>query len=119
MGSGHAHGIPQRTAEAGELNDHHIAVLEPNAVSEAQAVRAVVMHVNIARPPVRLELEMMMLDVREAVAHLSLASGNVTRPNRAAEPLDADATRHSIEIAVDDQLGSERTLRSFEPARFR
>jgi hypothetical protein len=55
--------IAQRAAKAGELD-----ITSPSASStpspKLKAARAEIMHMHIAGPPVRLEFEMMVLDVR-------------------------------------------------------
>jgi hypothetical protein len=68
--------IAQRAAKAGEGNFHHVAVGKLHAVAEAQGARAEVMDVQIAGAAVRFKFEMMMLDVRQAVAHLIFAGEN-------------------------------------------
>src|SRR5665213_275517 len=68
--------IAQRAAETGEPNFHHVAVGELHAVAETQGARAKKMHVQIDGAAMRFKLEMMMLDVREAVTHFIFASQN-------------------------------------------
>src|SRR5262245_52456535 len=106
----HGHGVPQRTAVAVEVNHHHIALLELNAVGEAQAVGAVKVHMNIPRTPVRVELEVVMLDVRNTVTHGLFAGNDLAMPYRAALPFDGHSTGYFVEIAVDDELRSQGTV---------
>ena len=65
--------IAQWAAEAIKLDAHHIPARKLDAVPEAETVGPIVMDMDITRTPVRLELEMMVLYISEAVAHLRLA----------------------------------------------
>ena len=75
-----------------------MAITSPSSsthvVCEAEAVRAVVVHVDVAGPPMRFELEVMMLDVRDTVTHFALACRNFALPDDAPGALDRDAARH-------------------------
>jgi hypothetical protein len=53
-----------------KANFHHVAVGKLKPFAEAQAARTEVMNVHIARAAVTRELEMMMLDVPQAVTHV-------------------------------------------------
>src|SRR3954451_16359087 len=57
----HPHRIAQRPPEAVPPHLHHIAISQPHAFSETERVRPEEMHVQVSRPAVRLELEMVML----------------------------------------------------------
>ena len=65
--------VSQRAAEASKFDDHFVAVRQLNPRAETQAARAKVMNMQVTGSSVRLELEVMMLDVGEAVAHLFFA----------------------------------------------
>ena len=48
-----------------------------NTGSETQAVGSKEMNVNVTRPAVRLKLEMMMLNILQAVAHFGFAGAEL------------------------------------------
>ena len=48
--------------------------------AETQAIRSEEMNVDVARAAMRFKFEMMMLDVRQAVAHFSFAAAERFRP---------------------------------------
>src|SRR4029453_17661036 len=100
--------VPERPPEAVEADAHHVAVLECNALAEAEGVRAEEMDVDVAGPAMRVELEVMVLDVAQAVAHLRLAAGHHTRPDPLAAPLDPDLARDGIEDRRQRQLRPDR-----------
>src|SRR6476619_6224516 len=62
--------VAERAPEAIEPDFHDVTVLEPHAVAEAQRAGAEVMDVDVAGPPVGRVLEMVVLDIAQAVAHL-------------------------------------------------
>jgi hypothetical protein len=72
--------IAQRATEAFKLDDHHIAVRELDARAEAQTARAEIVDVQVVRAAMRLELEMVMLNIGEAVTHFFFAGLNRLRP---------------------------------------
>jgi hypothetical protein len=63
----------QDGAEAIELDLHDVSVGKPNAFAETQAVGPQEMNVDVAWPPVRFVLKVMMLDILQAMTHLSTA----------------------------------------------
>ena len=69
-------GVAQRPAEAIELYFHPITILELDAVTEAERVRAEEVHMHIARLAMVLKLEVVMFEIRQAVAHVPLAGCN-------------------------------------------
>src|SRR5262245_39271446 len=81
-------GISQGPTEALEGDGHEVAVLEAHAIAEAQGAGAEIMDVDVARPPVRRVLEVVVLDITQAVTHLALAGRNRLRPQGAAAALD-------------------------------
>src|SRR5687768_10449803 len=103
------HGVAQRAAEAFERDLHRVAIGQLDAVAEAQRTSSVVVHVDVSRPPVGLELEVMLLDVPQAVAHLVLSGENVLRPKLGACMLDRHLACYRAEIAVENQLRPEST----------
>jgi hypothetical protein len=80
--------IPQRPAEVLESNVHDISILKLHAGTEAQCARAEVMDMHVAGPAMRLELEVVMLEVLQAVAHCGIAGANFLRPEFTSITLD-------------------------------
>src|SRR5687768_13254407 len=85
--------IPQRSAEAAEGDRHHVPVLEPQPVLEAEHLRAEEMHVHVAGPPVLGVLEMVMLEVRQRVTHPLLPAGERAGPEGFAGAIDRGDAR--------------------------
>src|SRR6478672_12633220 len=66
--------IPQRPAESFEGNRHHVAVLQLQAILEAEHVGAEKVDVHIARAAVLGVFEVMVLEITHRMAHPLLAS---------------------------------------------
>jgi hypothetical protein len=103
-------GIQQRAAKSIECYFHDVALDEADSFTEAECGRAEEVHVNVAGAPVRVELEMMMLHVRQAVAHERFAGAEFFRPQNFAASLDRDFAFDGVELRIDDQLRSDRAL---------
>src|SRR5579859_3209706 len=99
--------VAERATVAGELDAHHVAIDELDSRAEAQAGRAEEMHVQVPRAAVRRVLEVVMLDVGEAMAHGGLARSNAALPKNTPAPLDPHRAGDRAEIGVDHQLGTE------------
>jgi hypothetical protein len=105
--------IPQRAAKNGEPNFHHIAIGKLQAVAETQRARAEKMDMQIARAAVRFKFEMMMLDVREAVAHFTFAGENFLRPKNVSGTFDFHRAGNGIELRVNHKFRTERAIADF------
>ena len=105
--------IAQGAAESRELNLHHIAAGETDAFAEAEAIGAEEMDVDVAGAAMRFELEMVMLDVAQAVAHFGFAGTDFFVPERFAGALDGDFTGDGIELGVKDDFRAEGTGAQF------
>src|ERR1017187_2566370 len=99
--------VPQGSPEAGELHLHHVTIGQAYAFAEAESIGAEEMHVDIARTAVRLELEMMMLQVRRAVAHHGFPGMDLFGPDGPAVALDFHFPRHQAEIRIDHQFRAD------------
>src|SRR5579863_565147 len=105
----HPHRVAQRPSEAFESHLHYVPVAKLNAVSKAQAIGAEKMHVQVPGPAVRIEFEVVMLDIPQAVAHFRLARANLLPPQHARIALDHHLARHRLKIRVEHELGPDRT----------
>src|SRR5579862_1497695 len=85
---GHMDRIAQRPPEPFECNLHDISGLKGDARAEAQAIRSEEVNVNVARSPVSLKLEVMMLEVSQTVAHLGFSGSESSGPDRTPAPVD-------------------------------
>src|SRR6202022_2716833 len=63
------------------------------------------------------ELEVMMLQVCEAVAHIAFAGGNLLMPDGSAAALDAGLSVDVVEVVADDQLRSEAAGPQLRPSK--
>src|SRR5687768_17060150 len=95
--TGYGDRISQRPAEAGELNGHYITFREQHVIREAETMGTKIMHVDVTATPMRLELEVMVLDIRDTVTHLTLACRDLALPQNVAGPLDRHAAGRSEE----------------------
>src|ERR1035438_9671194 len=62
--------IAQWPPKAFEADLHYVSVGQLDAFAEAEAIRTEIMDVHVSGPPVPFKLELMMLNVLQAVAHL-------------------------------------------------
>ena len=76
-------------------------------------MRSEVVDMHVAGPPVRVEFEMMMLDIREAVAHLYLAGMDLFRPKQFAAALDGYLARDGLKFRIDHEFRAERAVANF------
>ena len=83
---------------------------QANAVAKAEAVGAKKVHVNVARPPMLLKFEVMMLNVLEAVAHFLFAGADISRPQSPAVTLDRYFACNRGKLRIQDQLRTNRTV---------
>src|SRR6266481_4610466 len=75
------------------------------------------MNVYVSRATVQLELEMVMLQVAEAVGHFLFAARDGLRPEVTATAFNGHRTRHSSKIRINHKFGPDGTgaqLRSCE-----
>src|SRR5258705_3723275 len=98
----HAQGIAKCTAEARELNGHDVVVNQADVIGKAQAVRAIKMHVDVARTPVCVELEVVMLDVCQAMTHLGGAGCDVLAPELPSVPFYGHPAGYRFKLRIDD-----------------
>src|SRR5271165_693590 len=106
-------GITQRTPETLERNLHHIPILKSDAIAKTQAVGPEEMHVYVSRSAMTLELEVMMFQVPQAVAHLRLAGSEPARPEHTTVPVNLYFCRHRGKLGVHDQFRTERARPEF------
>ncbi len=77
----HLNTIPKRTAKTLKGDLHDITVSKAHAVSKTKAIRTEEVDVNVARVAMLLELEMMVLNIAKAVAHLGFTGTDFSRPD--------------------------------------
>src|SRR4051812_13879924 len=90
------------------MNIHHITILKVHALAEAEAVRAIKMHVHVAGTPMRIELEVMMLDVHQVVTHRDFAGRDRILPHSMSRALDRHLSGHCLKVAADNELWPNR-----------
>jgi hypothetical protein len=105
--TGDSQRISQRAAEAFEANLHYIAVFQREPVAKTERIRAEEMNVYVTRPAMSFVLEVMMLQIGEAVGHGGIAARDLFRPDRRAAVLDEDFSRHGAKIRIDNQFGPQ------------
>ena len=94
--------IAKRASVAIEADFHYIACSEYDPIAEGQGVGSVEMHMDAAGLTMSGELEMMVLHVGEAVAHVLLAAGDLPMPENGVNSLDADLALDVIEVRAYD-----------------
>ncbi len=67
------------------------------------------MNVHVSRAPMQLELEVVVLQVAQAVGHFFFAARDRLRPELLAAAGNGHRTGHGSKIRIDHQLGSNRT----------
>src|SRR5450432_962918 len=105
--AGYPQGVSQRSPKPRPLYLHYVTSFQPHAVSKAEGVGAEKMHVHIARPAVGFEFKVVVLQVRQAVAHHSLAGLDRLPPQHLTRAFDRHLARHVLEIRVHHQLRTD------------
>src|SRR6185437_11558411 len=105
--------IAERPAEAIEADLHRVAVFETNARAETERVGAEEVDMEIAGVAMEVELEMVVFDVGEAVAHVGLAGLDRARPDGLTIAFDRDFARNQMEVRIDHQLRADGTGSQF------
>src|SRR5690349_3738393 len=82
------HRISQGTAETAESDLDHVATFYLYALDKAETVGSEEMNMHVSRPPMSVKLEVMMLDVFQAVAHLGNPGAEGLRPVHTPCPFD-------------------------------
>src|SRR5689334_12979856 len=99
--------IAQGPPKSFERNLHYVSILQGDTSPETQAVRSKEVDVNVARPAMSLELEMMMLEVPQTVTHFRFAGSEGSGPDRASSSLDIHLHSQRREFRVDNNLRSQ------------
>jgi len=60
---------------------HHVAFLEPHAITEAEVIGAEEVNVHVARPAMRLVFEVMMFQVGQRMTHCVFAAADFRLPD--------------------------------------
>src|SRR5262247_2220139 len=89
-------GVAQRASETFKADRHHVAVRQLNPRAEAEGVGAEEMDVQVAGPAMPLEFEVMVLDVRQTMAHLGLAGLDLLRPHTPPVAFDHNLAGHGL-----------------------
>ena len=99
--------IAQGASVAFKRNLHDVSGFQPYALSEAKCVGAEEVYVDVAWPAVTIELEVMVLQVRDGMRHGLFARSNCTVPQRPSPAFHADGAGHGGEFRSDDQFGTD------------
>src|SRR6266567_9157931 len=86
--------VAQSAPEAVETDLHDVSIGQPNAFTETQTVGAEKMNMNVSWLAMLLELEMMMLEVLQAVTHFHFAGADLSGPKHPVGTMNADFARH-------------------------
>ena len=86
---------------------HDVAGRQAHVIAETESTGAVEMDVDIAGLPVHGELEVMMLDVFECMAHVRLAAFDRFFPEQRAFAVNTSMAGHRIEIGIKNQFGPD------------
>jgi hypothetical protein len=84
----------------------YIAVFQSNARRKAQAVGSEEMNVHVTRTAVSIKLEMMMLEIPQAVAHFRLARPKGSRPEDSPVTLDLSVDRYRRKLRIHNEFRS-------------
>src|SRR5215469_2738163 len=105
--------IDERPSESFKPDLHKIAVFQLDSLAVAQTIGAEVMHVDITRAAMCFVLEMMVLDIREAMAHFRFARANLFRPENLSGTADGNLPNDGVERRIEYEFGAERTGAQF------
>ena len=86
-------------------------------VAKAEAVRSEEMDMNLAWPAVPFKLEMMVLDVVQAVTHFGFSGAETLAPKHVAVPFDRRGHRDRLEFCIHHEFwpkGTSAQLRARE-----
>ena len=92
---------------------HRIAILQRNALAEAESIGTKKMHMGLKRKPVSFVLEMMVFQVLKVVRHVLFTRSDRGRPNGFYLPSTLTAPIHSLNVIGNDQLGTDGALSQF------
>src|ERR1035437_8099755 len=72
--------IAQRTTKSIKPHLRHVSVFKNDAFSKRECIRSEEVNVHATRLPVSCEFEVMMFQIRQAVAHILFATGYLALP---------------------------------------
>ena len=96
--------ITQRASEAIEPDLCYVTFLQYDSFAKGESISAKEVDVHAAGLPVSGELEVMMLDIGKAVAHILFAAGDPLVPKCRSRSFDTDLSVNISKIRIDDQL---------------
>src|SRR5579864_5066526 len=99
--------IAEWPPESFKCNLNRISVSQPNPRSKAQAVGSEEMHMHITRPAMSFELEVMVLEIPQAMAHFRFARAEGSRPENTPVTFDPHMDRHRGKLRIHNQLRSK------------
>ncbi len=105
--------VSQRPAKVFEGNRHQVAILQPQAVLEAEHVGAEKMDVHVAWPAVFGMLEVMVLEISQRMAHPSLAAGLWRLPDHFSATFDCCTSWQIVELRLDHELWPQGAVAQF------
>src|SRR5690348_15311105 len=100
--------VAERPSETIELNLHDVSIAEMDSLAEAEQAGSEKMHMDISGTAVQFKLEVMMLKVCEAVAHLFFTGAYISRPEDSSVTPQAGGPGDGVEGRIDDKLRAER-----------
>src|SRR6185437_5332073 len=80
--------VSKCAAEVAETDFHHIGVLQRDTFAKRKRIRSEEVNVNRAGLAMSCKFEVMVLDIRETVAHVGFPTGNRFGPERHTIPED-------------------------------
>ena len=112
-------GIPQWETEAFPLDHDLVAFVENHTITVTGDAAAQEMDMDVPWNPVRLEFEMMLLDLCQLEGGMLLASSDFLGPYRRTHAVDGalhrHGARHVLEFGIERQLRPDRAITELSP----
>jgi hypothetical protein len=96
--------IPQRPTVTFRRDLHDISVAQTNAIAETEAIGPKEVNVHISSAAMCCVLEVMVLDIGEAVTHFRIAAAEALVPEHTSITLDGDVNRHRVEPRINHKF---------------
>src|SRR6516162_8286353 len=99
--------ISERPAVTRGRDPDDVSIPQTNVVAETETVGPQKVHMHISAPAMCRVLEVMVLDVGEAVTHFRIAAQEGLVPEHGSIALDGNGNRYGVEIRINHQFRPE------------
>ena len=105
--------VLQRSSHPFPVDFHHVVLLQENVLPEAQTIGSEEVNMGISGTAMRGILEMMMLQVFDAVTHIGITAFDGLGPDDGSETFDGHFALDLFQPLPNDQFRSQGALPEF------